>query len=392
MLAGLLFATHDADDRPGQLTATLPFGGTTLVEYQARLVAAVGASQLVVVVGRLTPELIGALGRIARRGITVDSVRSAEEAAAKLHPLARVLMLADGLVTTQEIVDGVAAQADDALLVVEAAHASPRYERLGGGTAWAGIARIDARRIAEVAALPRDYDLQSTTLRLADQARAAHLVLPSGAVADGHGIERGGGALAERGRAVLAATVADRRNWFNAAVIAPIARGLVPRLVARGIGTIAVGAGSAALGVGGILATLFGAPKIGLAAALVAAVGLGLTRVLASLRDEESLGPAATTGQAVVAALVAMALGWSLFVGGSAVAPLLALVAVVAAALVERAATRSRRHRWWGGPPAFLLVTAVCTVAGAPLAGLGVAALYATATLAAAIESLRPPA
>ena len=131
---------------------------------------------------------------------------------------------------------------------------------------------------------------------------------------------------------------------------------------------------------------------IGLAAALVAAVGLGLTRVLASLRDEESLGPAATTGQAVVAALVAMALGWSLFVGGSAVAPLLALVAVVAAALVERAATRSRRHRWWGGPPAFLLVTAVCTVAGEPLAGLGVAALYATATLAAAIESLRPPA
>jgi len=392
MLAGLLFATHDADDRPGQLTATLPFGGTTLVEYQARLVAAVGASQLVVVVGRLTPELIGALGRIAKRGITVDSVRSAEEAAAKLHPLARVLMLADGLVTTQEIVDGVAAQADDALLVVEAAHASPRYERLGGGTAWAGIARIDARRIAEVAALPRDYDLQSTTLRLADQARAAHLVLPSGAVADGHGIERGGGALAERGRAVLAATVADRRNWFNAAVIAPIARGLVPRLVARGIGTIAVGAGSAALGVGGIFATLFGEPAIGLAAALVAAVGLGLTRVLASLRDEESLGPAATTGQAVVAALVAMALGWSLFVGGSAVAPLLALVAVVAAALVERAATRSRRHRWWGGPPAFLLVTAVCTVAGAPLAGLGVAALYATATLAAAIESLRPPA
>ena len=391
MLAGLLFATHDADDRPGQLTATLPFGGTTLVEYQARLLAAVGASQLVVMVGRLTPELIGALGRIGKRGIAVDTVRSAEEAAARLHPLARVLMLADGLVTTQEIVDGVAGQPDDALLVVDAAHASPRYERLGGGSAWAGIARIDARRIAEVAALPRDYDLQSTTLRLADQARAGHLGLPSGAAADGHGIERDGGALAERGRAVLAATVADRRNWFNAAVIAPVARALVPRLVARGIGTIAVGAGSAAIGAGGVLATLFGAPVAGLIAALVGTIGLGLARVLARLRDEESLGPAATMAQAAIAGLIALALGWSLFVGGSAVAPVLATIAIMAAALAERATTRSRRRRWWGGPPAFLTVAAACTIAGAPAVGLAAAGLYATATLAAAIESLRQP-
>ena len=69
MLAGLLFATHDADDRPGALTATLPFGGLTLIEYQARLLIAAGASQIVVIVARLTPELLGALGadRAARR-------------------------------------------------------------------------------------------------------------------------------------------------------------------------------------------------------------------------------------------------------------------------------------------------------------------------------------
>ena len=31
MLAGLLFAIHDADDRPAMLTATLPFGGVSLL-------------------------------------------------------------------------------------------------------------------------------------------------------------------------------------------------------------------------------------------------------------------------------------------------------------------------------------------------------------------------
>ena len=93
MLAGLIFATDDADDRPDALAATLPFGGMTLIEYQARLLIAAGASQIIILVSRLTPELLGAVARIGKRGVTVDAVRHASEAAEKLHPLARVLML-----------------------------------------------------------------------------------------------------------------------------------------------------------------------------------------------------------------------------------------------------------------------------------------------------------
>ena len=100
MLAGLLFATHEAIDRPATLTATLPLGGATLIEAQARALVELGASQIVVVVARMTPELLGALGRIGRRGVAVDPVRSATEAAEKLHPLARVLVLADGLIAS----------------------------------------------------------------------------------------------------------------------------------------------------------------------------------------------------------------------------------------------------------------------------------------------------
>ena len=55
MLSGLLFAIDDADDRPGRLTATLPFAGVTLIEYQARLLIAAGAAQVIIVVARLTP-------------------------------------------------------------------------------------------------------------------------------------------------------------------------------------------------------------------------------------------------------------------------------------------------------------------------------------------------
>ena len=199
MLAGLLLATHDADDSPGMLTATLPFGGVTLIEYQARLLIAAGAAQIVGMVARLTPELLGAITRIGRRGVTVDTVRSAVEAAEKLHPLARVLMLADGLTTTPDIVASLAREGGDALLVVAEDQGGSTYERVGAGAAWAGIARLDPRRIAELAALPRDYDVQSTLVRLASQARAVHVLLDATAIRQGHGIDHRAGARRGRG-------------------------------------------------------------------------------------------------------------------------------------------------------------------------------------------------
>ena len=97
MLAGLLFATADASDRHDTLAATLPVGGVTLIEFQARLLIAAGASQIIVVVSRLTPELLGAINRMGRRGIAVDAVRGPAEVLAKLHPLARVMWLASAV-------------------------------------------------------------------------------------------------------------------------------------------------------------------------------------------------------------------------------------------------------------------------------------------------------
>jgi hypothetical protein len=389
MLAGLLFADHEAVDRAGQLTATLPFGGVTLIEYQARLLLNAGAAQLVVSVGRLTPELLGALARIGKRGLTVDAVRSAEEAAGKLHPLARVVMLADGLVTTQDVIDRFAQEGGDALLVMNTEGAPRGYERLGGGAAWAGVARIPARRIVEVAALPRDYDLSSTTLRLADQARADHLPLTNESVRDGHAIEHSASALASRGRAVLAATVSDRRNWFNAFALAPIAKLVAPRLVERGVATAAVAAAGGVMGATGAVLVGAGMTASGLIVALIGCLSLGLGRVLASLRDETGLARAQTLATAIVPAAATAALGWTLD------APL-ALASAVAllylGAIGERAVQRPRRRGWWGSPPAYLLLLTIGALAGSGMAGLLAATLYAAATLAAAVESTRPEA
>ena len=154
-MPGLIFATDDADDRPGMLAATLPFGGLTLIEFQARLLIAAGASQIILVVARMTPELLGAINRIGRRGVSADAVRTASEAVEKLHPLSRVLVVADGLMTTNEVMTSLLGAGGDALLVTDDRENVSRSERVGALTAWAGLALLDPKRIAEVAAMPR---------------------------------------------------------------------------------------------------------------------------------------------------------------------------------------------------------------------------------------------
>lgn len=390
MLAGLLFAIHDADDRPDRLAATLPFSGVTLIEYQARLLIAAGVTQIVVVVARLTPELLGAINRIHRKGVAVDTVRSAAEVSEKLHPLARVLMLGDGLVTTESIVVAMANEGGDALLVVPEDDAGPGFERVGGQMAWAGVARLDAARVAEVAALPNDYDLQSSLLRIAVQARAVHILLPTDAMRSGHGIERQARTLEERGRAVLASIVSGRSGWFDRFVLAPIARAALPWLVDRGVPGTSVGAGGLALGVAGLGAIGFGWGAAGLVLGAVGCVALALGAVLSGLRDEEPVARAQTHAIGAICAL--SILTFAFFLSGyrgdnTALATATGVVAL--AALVERAATMRDRPLWWGTPVGYLLITALFAVFGVPLLGLGLCAVYATATLTAAVERLR---
>lgn len=390
MLAGLLFAVRDAEDRPDRLAATLPFAGSTLIEYQARLLISAGASQIVIVVAKLTPDLLGAIGRVGKRGVAVDAVRNATEAAEKLHPLSRVLMLADGLVTTEELVRPLAGEGADTLLVAGEEEAGPEFERIGGRLAWAGAARLSYARLREAAAMPRDYDLQSALLRVASQAGAAHLLLPPNAAAEGHGLEHRAAALDMRSRTVLAGAMSGARGWFDRWVVAPIARLALPRLVARGVpsaGLALAGGVSGAVGLAGVYADYY---ATGLFLSLLAVVVWALGATLAKLRDELRLRRGQDVAAAALPALAALLLGarltqWT----GEATGIVLAIGVVTLAGLAERAISGRERLALWGGPGAYLLILLIASVAGGPSAGLALAAVYAAATLGAAVEALR---
>lgn len=389
MLAGLIFAVQDADDRPGTLAATLPFAGMTVIEYQARLLVAAGVSQLVIVVARLTPELLGAIARIGRRGVTVDNVRSAAEAAARLHPLSHLLVLADGLVTTEAVLAPLARESGDALLVVPERESASGYELIGGGDAWAGIARLDGRRLGEVAAMPRDYDVQSALLHIATQAGALRLMLPDGDARAGHGIERRGDALQVRSRDVVAALLAGRSGWFDRYVVRPLARVALPALMQRHVPTIALAGGAGALSAIGLVALWGGQLTAGLIAALAGVATGSFAASFAWLRDEVTVDRAMRVLVAAVPGIAALLLGRAVDAEtGELTGLVLALALVAFGGLGERAATR-KRPAWWGDPPAYLVVMTLGTILGLPSIALAAAGVYALVTVAIAIERLR---
>lgn len=385
MLAGLIFATEDAGDRAGTLAATLPFGGMTLLEYQARLLIGAGAGHILVAVTRVTPALLGAVNRAAKRGVPVDIVRSAEEAAARAHPLAQFVVIADGLVTTDDVIDRMAGDGKDAILVTQEPAAS--LERIDARNCWAGVARMPAQRIKDIAAFPPDYDFQSTLLRAIVQAGAEQVMLSAGAVRAGHGVEREGAALASRSNAVLAALTERRTSWADRWVFTRIARLVLPKVVEKGVPGWLLMIGGALSGAGAVTLIAFGFAW-GAAIAIPGVAALATGAALSALRGEEkrALMQEALIGLivgAVVGALGLMEMRADATLDGV----ILALVTITATAIAER--TQAVIRRWWGSPAAYLLILTPFAIADRASWGLAAIAIYAFVTLAAAVEARR---
>ncbi|WP_431470660.1 hypothetical protein [Sphingosinithalassobacter sp. LHW66-3] len=391
MLVGLIFATDDASDRPGVLAATLPFGGMTLLEYQVRLLIGAGAEQILVAVARVTPALLAAVSRAGKRGASVEIVRSAEEAAGKVHPLARVLVLADSLVTSDPVIDRMAGDGAEALLVTDDFNSPAAVERLDMKDCWAGVARVPAHHLGAIARMPDDWDFQSALLRAAVQARAEHVPLTPGWIRGGHAVVRNAEVLASRSNAVLAALTERRPTWADRWIFTRVARLALPALVARGVPGLALLGGGSLVGLGALGTILFGFDGAGLVAALIAAAVLATGSAMAALRGEERRARLFEGLIGLLAGAAMLLTGWTATSATAAATPmLLALFAVAAHLLAERSGARHRR--WWGSPTAYLLLLTPFGFADLPVAGLGLLAAYAFATLAAAVEAIREKA
>ncbi len=186
MALGALIGAYQ-EDEAGGLRALLPLAGQTLIEYQARCLAALGAAPVLVLVDRLPVALNDAFERLRAEGIAIVAVSDAIEAASRFEAGTEVILLADGIAPDMTDVgrlgEGEIEVADGAtILTVPDDDAHTGFERIDATHRWAGLARLPATLVGATAAMIGDWDLQSTLLRRAVQSGAR--LVPA---ADGEG-------------------------------------------------------------------------------------------------------------------------------------------------------------------------------------------------------------
>lgn len=337
--------------------------GQTLLEYQVRLAWAAGARHIVAMVDHIPPALVAALDRLRDEDIAVQIARDAADAADRIHPDERLLVIAAGAFAPGDVIAGFADRQSSALLTFEAG-AAPGFERIDSGESWAGFALVRGHDLRTIAPTLGDWDLAATLMRAAvqqggERLRAGpadgirHLAAADDAVAATR-------FLADSAGSEAASPLMRLVSRFAGAPLA--AHGMAASLPFELLSVVgpALLAAAALLGGMGWLASGFGALLAALIANDAAArIALGSMR-RSGLTDWRHHLEAGTLGFLLLASGMAASrdgLGWG--------AVVLALWATVR--LIEGEAAGRR----WTAELA--LVMLVASVSGAPAIGLGIA-------------------
>ncbi len=233
MALGALIGAYQ-EDEAGGLRALLPLAGRTLVEYQARCLAAIGAAPLVVLVERVPVALNDAIERLRGEGIAVVLVSDGTEAASRFEAGSQLIMLADGVVPDMGDLELLLAEADNAILTVPDDGEHLGFERIDSEQRWAGLARVDSNMLGATAAMLGDWDLPSTLLRRTIQAGARLLPSVSG---EGRGpfLASNHEALAGYERRLLIASRTARKDVVGRYVLPLVEELATERLMETGV-------------------------------------------------------------------------------------------------------------------------------------------------------------
>lgn len=233
MALGALIGAYQEDDSGG-LRALLPLAGRTLVEYQARCLAAAGAAPLVVLVERVPPALNEALERLRSEGISVIAVSDGSEAASRFEAGSDLILLADGIAPDMADLERLLQESDSAILTVPDDEDHSNFERIDGNHRWAGLARVDSNMVGATAAMLGDWDLQSTLLRRAIQS-GSRLLKSSDGEGRGPFLALNGEAATGYERRLLVASRTVREDWVSRYVLPMIEEFSTEKLMETGV-------------------------------------------------------------------------------------------------------------------------------------------------------------
>ncbi len=378
MALGALIGAYQ-EDEAGGLRALLPLAGQTLIEYQARCLAALGAAPVLVLVDRLPVALNDAFERLRGEGIAVVAVSGAAEAASRFEAGTDVILLADGIAPDMTDVGRIGETGEALILTVPDDETHAGFERIDATHRWAGLARLPAALVGATAAMIGDWDLQSTLLRRAIQSGAR--LVPAAAGEGAGPFLAEGDAMAGFERRLLLASRGARSDMISRFVLPLIEEVATERLMETRLRPEWLVRAALVLTLGAALAFTRGWLWQGLVALLLATpLDLVARRIaLLRLRPLSPLLPA-TRLLWPAAGLALLALGWfeARHGGGwGAMVAALAAGAFAEAMRIERSAAEPPGAVYFLSRRAAIWLAIPFAIGGWWSAYLGLTALYA---------------
>lgn len=380
MLTGLVVAAEEAVGGAG-LRAELHLAGQTVLEHQARLLAAAGAARVILIAENLPSSLAGAVARLRRDGVALEVVRQVDEVAQRVQPDERLLLLADGVVTDAAATEQLLATPAPAILILPDAAETRGWELIDATSRWAGAMLVDGDLVRRTARMLGEWELQSTLLRNAIQAGAERVPVQGGVLARVDGT-----ASAQSAEQRISQAAARRHvGLLDRYVFDPLARLAAPRAMAAMIDPAWLRGGAAGLLILAAMLLLIGWRTTGLAAALLSGpvdtLGRHLAALSMRLRRDSGFWTRARLGAGAIALT---ALGWNLRdLGWGAVALTTSTIGFMAA-LFEHERWIGRpvpRPLWLAEPDALIWLLLPFAAAGWWTAGLTAQVLLAFASL-----------
>ncbi|MFW2830226.1 hypothetical protein [Sphingomonas sp. ID0503] len=385
-LSALIAASEPADEGGG-LRATLLLAGDALIEHQARQVALAGADHIVILAERIPAALAAAVDRMRRNGLRVDIARTSADAADRIHPDARLIVLADGVVADQAVIDRIISAPGAAVVVVPDAAENEIFERIDGQHRWGGVMLCSGDELAETVAMLGEWELVSTLLRRILQGGPARLAALAGdhifLVRDTASTE----AVRER---LVAASNAPAGSWVARYIYAWPERLAARALLRRGVPPAVLEAAALLLTIVAAAAFLAAPAWAGLLILVLAGGVASLSARIIRLklrqppaRDLFDMARWIASGLALLGLTWALSLraGWGTW--ALAAALVVAMRGVAAQTMILRL-TRgptAQPSRWIADRDALPLVALPFAAAGLPVIGLAFGAAYAGLSL-----------
>lgn len=351
----------------GDLCATLPIAGRTLIEHQAHRLAAAGVGGLILVASDIPPALAAAVGRLRDDGIGLRVAGDAAAAVA-LAGSGGLLLLADGVLPQTEALGDFMIAGGPALLVWADNPQVATWERIDGGARWAGLAQTDAVALAATAAMVGDWDLELTLVR--------------GLVADAARVTAAAGATVRIDDAGDARAIAEAVMPRGGGPLGRVSDALLNRIVDRPIPAWGVAAGAVTSATAGALAAGFGPLWLAAPLLLAAPPVERLASRLAAARlapAEDGLPWLWGMWSALAAALPFF--GWRLSAKPGWEPLLLALATLVFFAALDGEVRRGTvRDRWIARAEAMLWLGAGFAISGHGVVGLAAMTAWVAAS------------